>query len=55
MQICEQQQLHVHPQREMVALVMGQLLQHLLIDLLWPRALLLLLMLVLLCRENFPT
>lgn len=49
MQICEQQQLHVHPQRELGALVMGQLLQHLLNGLLWPRALLLWLMLVLLC------
>lgn len=39
MQICEQQQLHVYPQREMAGLVMGQLFQHLLIDLLWPRAL----------------
>lgn len=42
MQICEQQQqLHVHSQREMAALVMGQLFQSLLTDLLWPRALLL--------------
>lgn len=40
-QVYEQQQLHVHTQREMAALLMGQLLQHPLIDLLWPRALLL--------------